>query len=851
MPAILRDSKFFERFLMAVVLISLASFAYYFTEADIEEVESGFNNRRMLLGKMLAREVADLLERRADLTPRLANLLAQESIAYAAVQQADGAVLARVESQNLSLAVLEQVEEKALTSNYLRLIPYRDTSRTIALMEVTVPVIMSSGKKVVLRLGFFRGPELLRVSFVRFRNSLMFSVAMLALGAYWFVRKSNSSNLQSALLGGTAVIMLLLFLSTRMTLQTWYDTHWRESFVRQGLSLSKVVAVSAVRFIETGDEKDLQEVYRKIMHDENVSYVAVARDEQIIYHSDPEQIGVNVGIDENYQRSLNSEQPILFRLQEPELYETMIPLMKGRLRLGTLIVGLRSQSHLGPLNVYRTKQFMIFISGLLVMLFMLHLLARRVSKEVGSFIRAMEHATAGDLRQQIYIDRNDEFGQMAHAFNFMLMSMKERDMIGRGLQQYVSRSVVERTLKALSGTEQNGEKLFAVSAFIYFSGIEEAINRVEGTRIFSAVQECYASAKKIAQSGQHTDIQLFPSGILILFTYSNRHDALLRSLNIARLLARDLGRRPEMPFAPKVTLHAMEMIRGQIAENAAAFIGDSFADYRALARIQDSDEVLASREVQVLLKDVVEVEELEVLSSEQGRMSAYLIKSFKETTDLINAFSGSTSWTKIMILRILKNGGGLSDPACLFEWYNDEDLDVRYQVMDVIERFKTKEVADFVVSTLVKEQEPKVLSRAIAVLGKVGGEEHIPILSEKLRSADRRVKANAVEALEAIGGKRVYEFLNLLVDEQDNRVKANILIALGKYGDLKVFDLLSRMIKDSEPNMRASAAYALGRLGMAQGVEPLISALSDKDPMVCRQVVASLTALKADLDIDY
>jgi HEAT repeat protein len=58
------------------------------------------------------------------------------------------------------------------------------------------------------------------------------------------------------------------------------------------------------------------------------------------------------------------------------------------------------------------------------------------------------------------------------------------------------------------------------------------------------------------------------------------------------------------------------------------------------------------------------------------------------------------------------------------------------------------------------------------------------------------------------------------------------------------------MIKDSDSHMRASAAFALGKLGMAQGVEPLISALSDKDPMVRRQVVASLTSLKADLDID-
>jgi len=58
------------------------------------------------------------------------------------------------------------------------------------------------------------------------------------------------------------------------------------------------------------------------------------------------------------------------------------------------------------------------------------------------------------------------------------------------------------------------------------------------------------------------------------------------------------------------------------------------------------------------------------------------------------------------------------------------------------------------------------------------------------------------------------------------------------------------MITDQEPNMRASAAYALGQLGMAQGVEPLVNALSDKDPMVRRQVIASLTALKADLNIE-
>jgi HEAT repeat protein len=260
--------------------------------------------------------------------------------------------------------------------------------------------------------------------------------------------------------------------------------------------------------------------------------------------------------------------------------------------------------------------------------------------------------------------------------------------------------------------------------------------------------------------------------------------------------------------------------------------------------------VLASLEINLLLKDVLNFDELEVLSTEQGRMNAYVVGNFKEIVDLVAIFPTATSWTKIMILRILKASTELVSPETLFEWFKDADADVRYHVMDVIERIAADKVRSFVENAVNTEADSRVLSRSIAVLGKVGSEDHIAVLTEKLRSADRRVKANAVEALEAIGGKRVYEFLNLLVDEQDNRVKANILIALGKYGDLKVFELLTRMIKDPENNMRASAAYALGRLGMAQGVEPLIGALSDKDPMVRRQVVASLTALKADLDIE-
>jgi HAMP domain-containing protein len=847
------ESRFLERTLIALVIISLVSFAYYFTISDLDEVENRYANRRVLLVKLLAREIVDMLNRRMDLTPRLSNLLSEEAVAYALVQQADGAVLAKAENFSIPVGVLESVEETAIKAVHLQLIPFNDTSRTIPMIEAAIPLITLTEKKVVLRVGFFRSAEEKNLNHVKFRNSLIFAILMLGLATYWYVRMHNTSNLQHTLLGGTALAILLLFLGTRMTIQNWYDQHWRQNFVRHGLYVAKMFAPPAVRFIETGEEKDLKEAYDLVSVDDDFSLISVIKDDQIIFHSDPTMVGQKIEIDQNYSRSLNYDHPIIFKLGLQDMHEAYVPLMKGTRRLGTLRAAFRNSSPYEPLYVLRNKIVFIFLGGLIILLFLMHLLSKRVSKEVSWFIKAMEKVTAGDLNQQIFIERNDELGQMAHAFNFMLMSMKERDMIGKGLQQYVSKSIVDRTLKALSDSDKNGEKVFTVSIFVYFSGIDDSIERIEGQRIFSFIQEAFETVRKICHHRREVSLQLLPSGILAVFHHSNKHDTLLNSLNAARMIAKDLGRKPDMPFSPKITLHAAEMVKGKITGEDGAFnlLGDGFIDFRTLSKIQDNDEVIASRDMHILLKDVFEFDELEVLSGDQGRLNAFVLKGFKSSEDMIANFAKYTSWTKVMVLRILKSTADISETERLFAWFEDKDPSVRYHVLEALERQKPNGLCEFLVKIIDEEKEPRVLSRAIRSLGKLGSEEHISCLTEKLRSNDRRVKANTVEALESIGGKRVYEFLNLLVDEQDNRVKANILIALGKYGDMKVFDLLSKMIKDLEPNMRASAAYALGRLGMAQGVEPLINALSDKDPVVRRQVAASLTSLKADLDIDF
>ncbi|RCK80844.1 MAG: hypothetical protein OZSIB_2732 [Candidatus Ozemobacter sibiricus] len=846
------ENRYLERVFLLVILLTLSSFAYYFTMADREEVQGRFANRREVIVKLLGRELHSLLKRRADLTPRLTNLLAEEGVAYALVQQPTGEVLAKAETPMLSVGALTEVESEALRTPYLAFFPLTDPSGTIPLVEAALPIVTETGRKLVLRVGFFAMAEEERLRAVRFRNVLLFSVLLLGLFTYWFIRRRHASDFQTTLMGGIGLVILLLFLVTRFALQHWYDTHWRQSFVQHGMSMAKVAALPAKRFLATGDDSDLRELQSLFELDDNYAFLSIAKDEQYLYHSDPSYKNTTFTPDANYAKSQNSPKPQVFPLPEGDLYEVLIPLMEGQHRLGTMRLGFRNALGAGPLSVIRNQLILIFLAGLSTALFLAYLLARRVAKDLAGFIKAMDQVTAGDLRQQVYIDRDDEFGQFAQAFNFMLMSLRERDLLGKGLQNYVSKSIVDKTLKALAAEEKNGEKVFAVAVFMYFHGLGDAMGRVSAPQLLAEVRDLYQAARQICPTGMSSTLQVTPVGILTVLSHANRHETLMSGIQTAQLLGQALARRPEISIAPKLTLHALEVVYGAIDDHGpqVAFLGETMLDFRSFGQVQDSDEIIFSQETYYLLKEVAQFDELEVSTADQGRVKGFIFRGFKPLDALTRIFSESSVWVKILILKVLRGATTPIPAETLIEWFKDPEWGVRYHVLDLLERMRPPGLLDFIIGVVQSETEPRVLSKAVSVLGKVGNESHIPILAERLRSSDRRVKANTIEALESIGGKKVYEFLNLLVDEQDNRVKANILIALGKYGDLRVFDLLTRMIKDPDKNIRASAAYALGKLGMAQGVEPLISALSDKDLGVRRQVVASLTALKADLEID-
>ncbi|MBF0543271.1 MAG: HEAT repeat domain-containing protein [Candidatus Riflebacteria bacterium] len=843
--------RFFERVFFGFILLTLISFGYYFTIGDICEIEAKFQSYRVLLARLISRDILESFNLKQNLTPRLTNVVSVEKLAYAMVQQPEGEIIAKAENTRFSIGATGEIENKALSAPHLLMIPYEDPSGVIPLIEAALPIVSDQGRKLILRIGFFSGEEKDEIRQVLFRNLLLGSTIFVGFIIYFFVRRRAPWSLQITWMGGIGILILILFLSIRFTIQSWYDRTWSNDFLMQGMSMAKLLAINGKRFFLNSDENELRVLENILKSDENLyeifDYLAAIKDEKYVYHSDPYFKGKAVS-DPVFLRSLNSDKP-LFKLTERDTYDFYMPVMNEDNRLGTLRLGLRRNIGGIQFTALRKRVFFLFAAALAVILFFIHQLAGRMIKDLGTLTDSIERVTGGDFSRPVFLDRHDELEHVAQGYNFMLMSLKERDLLGKNLHHYISKSIVNKTLKVLTAQEKSGEKVFTAIISIFFSGLNDAISNKTAPEVFSAIREVIQLVKKM--SGESAFVHVQMDGPVAVFSHPHRHESLMKALLAAKMICQTLSKRENMIFSPRISVRTLESIHGFIEDDRQVpiFLGESHFDCRSLAQVQDPFEIMISEETGWLIKEVADLDEIE-FSGENGRSRAFLFKGFKTLEELLRTFQGSSSWTKILVLKIIKNRSDSKSAESLVAWYQDSDETIRYHIMDVLEKLHPPGIVDFVVKGVREETNPRVLSKAISTLGKVGNESHVTLLADKLRINDRRVKANAVEALESIGGKKVYEFLNLLVDEQDNRVKANILIALGKYGDLKVFDLLSRMIKDHDGNMRASAAYALGKLGMAQGVEPLITALGDKDLNVRRQVVASLNALRADLDLD-
>jgi HEAT repeat protein len=217
-----------------------------------------------------------------------------------------------------------------------------------------------------------------------------------------------------------------------------------------------------------------------------------------------------------------------------------------------------------------------------------------------------------------------------------------------------------------------------------------------------------------------------------------------------------------------------------------------------------------------------------------------LIDRFDELVDFLEDENENV---RISAIEAIKNIGSNEGVEPLLQALADPNHWIRVKIVETLGIIGNKNLTNILSQFLQGEENEKVKATIIKVLGKLGGEEMVPIIVSYLSDKKERIRANAVEALGKIGNLNLSSKLSKLLKDKNHRVKANAAEALWKFGDEVGFETLKEMFFSEDDWMRASAAFCLGNKKDQKAADLLSEGLGDNCWFVNKNIVNSLIRL--------
>jgi class 3 adenylate cyclase len=171
-------------------------------------------------------------------------------------------------------------------------------------------------------------------------------------------------------------------------------------------------------------------------------------------------------------------------------------------------------------------------------------LADAVSAPIRDLRDATRRLSSGDLTMHVPVVSTDETGELAAAFNAMVVGLRERERLREAVGTFVDPALTERILA--EGTDLRGEEIEASVLFVDVRGFTEFAERATAPEVVACLNELYeAIVPVIEQHGGHANT-FVGDGLLAVFGAPARHAdhaarAVAAACEIARLVREGVG----------------------------------------------------------------------------------------------------------------------------------------------------------------------------------------------------------------------------------------------------------------------------------------------------------------------
>lgn len=200
---------------------------------------------------------------------------------------------------------------------------------------------------------------------------------------------------------------------------------------------------------------------QEMLKEKGVEYALILDSgRKVLSHTDHERIG---GIDESQlaRRSSESRNAMVQQYSKTGVsyFDISAPVLSGNRRTGTVHIGFTRASVANGLKDTKKKVLLIAGSAILLDMFGVILLAGWMLRPLPVLAKAAQQVGEGRLDMEIIFKTNDEMGQLARAFNQMVVSLREKEVIRSTFGRYMSKEVVDGFLNGKVSLELGGGEL--------------------------------------------------------------------------------------------------------------------------------------------------------------------------------------------------------------------------------------------------------------------------------------------------------------------------------------------------------------------------------------------------------
>jgi signal transduction histidine kinase len=265
------------------------------------------------------------------------------------------------------------------------------------------------------------------------------------------------------------LVVMMLFLSFTL-LSVLHFLYWQSEknllneLSGQTAELSRAIQVGVEEVTTAGSTNETRLAqYLEQLNAKGVKEISIISNaDQIIASTNPKKVGSPVG-PKKKEMIIKAELGEPVSKEEGKVYNVIVPVIAGGTHYGYIHLRINAEdvTELTKRNFYKRigAAVFVFAIGIGIAVF----LSLRYTRPIHSVVNAARLVAAGDLNQNLSVDRRDEIGELTESFNFMVRRLRENKRIEERLREAEHLSAVGQLSRSIAHEIRNPLNFISLS----------------------------------------------------------------------------------------------------------------------------------------------------------------------------------------------------------------------------------------------------------------------------------------------------------------------------------------------------------------------------------------------------